>query len=182
MRFNPLTIIDKTGNEVILRNAKIDDAENMIKYLQITTSETPYLTREPDEVILSIEQEQNFIQKIMDSDRDLMLVAFIDGKQIGNCSLMGSGPYRRYRHRCHLAIALYQEYCGRGIGTIMLKTILQTAKEVGYEQAELEVIADNKSAVALYENLGFERYGYFPNYMKYQNGQYADAYWMMKKL
>ncbi len=52
MRFNPLTIIDKTGNEVILRNAKIDDAENMIKYLQITTSETPYLTREPDEVIL----------------------------------------------------------------------------------------------------------------------------------
>ncbi len=26
MKFNPLAIIDKTGNEVILRNAKIDDA------------------------------------------------------------------------------------------------------------------------------------------------------------
>ena len=49
----------------------------------------------------------------MDSDRELMLVAVIAGKHIGNCSLMGSGEYRRYQHRCSVAIALYQEYCGR---------------------------------------------------------------------
>lgn len=182
MIFKPFTIIDKIGNEVILRNAEEDDAESLIKYLQITTSETPYLTREPDEAILSLGQEQDFIQKIIDSDRELMLVAVTDGKLIGNCSLMGNGPYRRYRHRCHVAIALYQEYCGRGIGTMMLQAILQAAKEIGYEQAELVVAADNKKAIALYENLGFERYGYFPCQMKYQNGQYADAYWMMKKL
>ena len=178
----PLKVIDKTGYEVILRNAEINDAEDLIEYLKITTSETPYLLREPDEVTLSLEQEQNFIQRVMDSDRELMLVAIIDGKHIGNCSLMGIGGYRRYQHRCSVAIALYQEYCGRGIGKIMLQTVLEIAKEIGYEQAELEVIADNKNAIALYENLGFEKYGHFPDNMKYEDGKYADAYWMMKKL
>ena len=178
----PMKVIDKTGSEVTLRNAEINDAEDLIKYLKITTSETPYLIREPDEVTLSLEQEQNFIQRVMDSDRELMLVAVIDGKHIGNCSLMGIGGYRRYQHRCSVAIALYQEYCGRGIGKIMLQTVLEIAKEIGYEQVELEVIADNKNAIALYENLGFEKYGHVPDNMKYEDGKYADAYWMMKKL
>lgn len=182
MIFKPLKVTDKTGYEVILRNAEINDVENLLRFLKITTSETPYLIREPDEVTLTLEQEQNFIQRIVDSDRELLLVAIIDGKHIGNCSLMGIGEYRRYRHRCSVAIALYQEYCGRGIGKIMLQNVLKTAKEIGYEQAELEVIADNKNAIALYENLGFEKYGHFPNNMKYNNGKYADAYWMMKKL
>ena len=182
MVFNPLIVIDKTGCEVILRNAKIEDAENLINYLKITASETPYLIREPDEVTLSLEQEQSFIQRIIDSDRELMLIATINGKHIGNCSLMSIGGYRRYRHRCDIAIALYQEYCGRGIGKMMLETILRTAKEAGYEQAELEVIADNKNAIALYEKTGFTKYGRFPDNMKYKNGKYADAYWMMKKL
>lgn len=182
MIFKSMKVIDKTGYEVILRNAEINDAENLVKFLKITTSETPYLIREPDEVTLSLEQEQNFIQKVMDSDRELLLVAIIDGKHIGNCSLMGIGEYRRYHHRCSVAIALYQEYCGRGIGKIMLQTVLKIAKKIGYEQTELEVIAENKNAIALYENLGFEKYGHFPNNMRYENGRYADAYWMMKKL
>lgn len=182
MIVKPLKVTDKTGYEVTLRNAEIKDAENLINYLKITTAETPYLMREPDEVSLSLEQEENFIQRIMDSDRELMLAAIIDGKYIGNCSLMGVGEYKRYRHRCDVAIALYQEYWGRGIGKILLEIVLGIARENGYEQAELEVTADNKKAIALYEKLGFEKYGHFPDHMKYANGNYADAYWMMKKL
>ena len=82
MIFKPLKVTDRTGYEVILRNAEINDAENLLRFLKITTSETPYLIREPDEVTLSLEQAQSFIQRIMDSDRELMLVAIIDGKHI----------------------------------------------------------------------------------------------------
>ena len=64
----------------------------------------------------------------------------------------------------------------------MLETVLEEAKKLGYEQAELEVIADNERAIALYEKLGFRKYGTFPNNLKYQDGSYADGYWMMKKL
>ena len=64
----------------------------------------------------------------------------------------------------------------------MLETILDVAKKCGYEQAELEVIATNEGAIALYEKLGFKEYGRFPDNMKYSDGTYADALWMMKKL
>lgn len=182
MRFDPIEVKDKTGRTVVLRNAEISDAEDLIKYLKITTEETPFLLREPDEVSLTLEQEEHFITDCIDAERELMLLAVMDGRHIGNCSLMGIGPYRRYAHRCSIAIALYQEFCGRGIGNSMMRTVLDLAKKMGYEQAELEVISDNEEAIALYRKLGFEKYGTFPDHMKYADGQYADAYWMMKKL
>lgn len=95
---------------------------------------------------------------------------------------MGVGGFRRYHHRCEVAIALYQEYCGAGIGRIMLETVLDVAKSCGYEQAELEVIAGNERAIRLYQKLGFREYGRFPDNMKYADGSYVDSIWMMKKL
>lgn len=182
MIFKALEIKDKLDRTVVLRSAEVSDAEALIEYLKITTSETPFLIREPEEVTITLEQETRFIESKIKAERELMLVATIDGKHIGNCSLMSLAPYKRYAHRCDVAIALYQEYCGCGIGKAMIQTVLDVAKNLGYEQAELEVIADNKNAIAMYESLGFEKYGTFPNNMKYSDGTYADAYWMMKRL
>ena len=182
MKFEAIEIKDKLGRTVVLRSAEIADAEALIDYLKITTGETPFLIREPDEVTITLEQEKGFIESKIDAERELMLIATIDGKHIGNCSLMSIAPYKRYAHRCEVAIALYQEYCGCGIGKAMMQTVLDVAKELGYEQAELEVISDNKGAIAMYESLGFEKYGIFPNNMKYSDGTYADADWMMKRL
>ena len=38
----------------------------------------------------------------------------------------------------------------------------QCAKKAGYIQLELEVVAENRSAIALYESVGFEEYGRNP--------------------
>lgn len=182
MRFAPIEVKDKLGRSVLLRNAEASDAEDLIRYMKITTKETPYLIREPDEFRLNLEEEQVFIKSCIDNPKVLLLVAAIDGRHIGNCSMMNVGAYRRYSHRCEVAIALYQEYCGAGIGEKMLQAVLSVAKQTGYEQAELEVVCDNTNAIALYDKLGFEKYGRFPYNMKYSDGRYADAYWMMKRL
>ncbi len=182
MKFGPIIVKDKEGNEIELRNAEPSDAQTLIDYLKITTAQTPYLIREPDEVTLTPEQEEAFIRSNIEADRELLLLAFENGKHIGNCSLMSIGNYRRYAHRCGVAIALYQAYWGRGIGKQMLETVLQVAKDLGYEQAELEVMSHNRQAVSLYEKLGFKACGTFPNNMKYADGSYDDALWMMKPL
>jgi RimJ/RimL family protein N-acetyltransferase len=182
MLFEEKTIKDKLGRTIVLRNARPEDSADLIKYLKTTSAETPFLIREPDEITITEENEEKFIQAKIDSERELMLLAFIDGKHIGNCSLMSIAPYKRYRHRCDVAIALYKEYCGCGIGKAMLQTVLDVAKSVGYEQAELEVMAENKDAIRMYEKLGFEKFGTFPDNMKYADGTYMDANWMMKKL
>ena len=182
MRFGPVEIKDKLGRTIILRNAETSDSENLIQYMKTTTAETPFLIREPDEFCLTLDQEAAFINGCINNERELMLIATMNGEHIGNCSLMNIGTYRRYHHRCEVAIALYQKYCGTGIGKAMLETVLSAAKGLGYEQAELEVIRDNANAIKLYKKLGFNEYGVFPDNMKYANGKYADAVWMMKKL
>ena len=117
-----------------------------------------------------------------DSAYDLMIIATDGDRHIGNCSISSVANYKRYAHRCSVAIALYKEYWGRGIGECMMQTILTEAKRVGYEQAELEVVAGNDAAIALYKKLGFQTHGQLPNNMKYSDGTYTDALWMAKKL
>ena len=182
MRFESIYVNDKNGQQVCLRNAEESDAADLLHYLKTTTAETPYLIREPDEVTLTLEQEVSFIRNMIEAERELLLVAIIDGKHIGNCSMSALGTFKRYAHRCSVAIALYQAYCGRGIGTLMMQTILDVARVAGYEQAELEVISSNSQAISLYKKLGFQSFGHFPNNMKYADGTYADAEWMIKLL
>ncbi len=182
MVFQSTEIRDKRGQIVILRNAEESDAEDLIQYLRVVSAETPFLVREPEEILLTIEQEREFLREKKESAKELMLIAVANGKHIGNCSVMQLGTNRRYAHRCQIGIALYQEYCSRGIGRKMIEVALERAKEAGYEQAELEVIAGNEKAISLYKQLGFEKYGVFPDNVKYKDGSYADAFWMMKKL
>lgn len=182
MRFTPITITDKLGREILLRGPKLSDSEALITYLRETTAETPYLIREPQEVTMTIPQEESFIQSRIEAERECMLLAFYNGELIGSCALVAAGPYARYAHRCSVSIALYKKYWGGGIGKAMMETVLSIAGSVGYDQAELEMMADNRPAKALYEKLGFVEYGRFPRNMKYEDGTYADAIWMMKLL
>jgi len=78
--------------------------------------------------------------------------------------------------------ACCEEYTGKGLGRFMMETMLETAKKIGLEQLELEVVAGNDRAMHLYKAMGFEIYGTFPDNMKYPDGTYADCYWMMRKL
>lgn len=172
----------KDGRNIILRNARKEDSASLIEYLKIMATETRFLVSEPEEIRLTLEQEENFIESKQKSEKELLLVATLDGKHIGNCSLCSMGTKQRYKHRCSVAIALYKEYCGLGIGRQMMSTVLEQAKHCGYEQAELEVIVDNKPAIALYKSLGFEIYGTMKNNMKYNDGTYGDAYFMVKYL
>ena len=53
-------------------------------------------------------------------------------------------------------------YWGLGIGRAMTETCIECAKAAGYAQMELEAVAENKNALALYESVGFVEYGRNP--------------------
>ena len=73
MRFEAKRCLDKSGKELILRNAELSDAADLIRYLKATTAETPFLIREPEEITLTEEQERKFIQSKIEDERELML-------------------------------------------------------------------------------------------------------------
>lgn len=153
----------------------------MREYIRKTAQETRYMMRNPEEIKITLDRQRQFLQMRRDELGGTILLAFLDGIHIGSCSLASMGEFQRYAHRCTVAIGLYQEYCGRGIGKILLSEILELAESIGYEQVELEVVTTNERAVRLYQSLGFQIYGTLPNNMKYPDGTYADCYWMMKR-
>lgn len=180
MKINNIEI-ELNGHKLLLRNATEDDAEMLIEYLKITGGETRFLIKEPEEVTITLEEEKAFINQQNESDGNLMLLGFLDDQFVGNCALNGVGRFR-FRHRVNLGIALFQKYTGMGIGRVMMETLIRLAKEMGYEQLELEVVADNERAIALYKKMGFEICGTTPNAMKYKDDTYADEYKMVRKL
>lgn len=172
---------DLRGHELILRNATEDEAQILIDYLKITAVETPFLIKELEEITLTLEQEREFIRMNNESEHSELIMGFLDGEYIGNCSIMGNSRMR-YAHRAAVGIALYLKYTNMGIGTIMFEKMIEIGRKKGLEQLELEVVASNQAGISLYQKMGFERFGTFPNNMKYKDGTYVDCYWMMKKL
>jgi len=53
------------------------------------------------------------------------------------------------------AISLYKEYRGKGIGTELMRSMLELLKEQGYKRASLAVQKANY-AVRMYKNVGFK--------------------------
>ena len=182
MRFAERTITLKDGRTCILKPAAPELAENLIRFLKQIAAETPFLTRYPDEVDKTAEDEAEFLIRTLDNPSSAMLAATVDGKLAGNCSFFGTGGRRKNRHRCSMGIALYKEYWGLGIGTAMLGYLSELAKLAGFEQMELIVVADNERAKALYRKSGFIEYGRLPHGMLFDDGSYHDEILMYKEL
>ncbi len=172
----------KDGRMCTLRNPRPEDALSAIEYMRITAGETDFLVRYPEEVQVTEEKERGFLQWMVDSERDLMLIAEVDGELVGTSSFSPAGGKLRNRHRCSMGIALLQKVWGQGISMAMFELLFEKAKEAGYEQMELEVVARNERAVALYEKLGFEKFGIRPRAVKQKDGSYDDYLIMVKYL
>jgi ribosomal-protein-alanine N-acetyltransferase len=61
-------------------------------------------------------------------------------------------------------VAVLPEYRGRGMGSAVLRHVLDEARRLGASRATLEVRASNHGAIRLYERMGFHVAGRRPNY------------------
>lgn len=60
----------------------------------------------------------------------------------------------------------------------MTKACIKCAKEAGYAQLELNVVADNQSAIRLYEKMGFVEYGRNPKGFCSRRSGYQELIYM----
>ncbi len=156
-------------------------AKPLIDFLQTACGETPFLAKEPEEVTLTEEQERDFLKAINSDPCGMMILAEVEGKLAGNCSLTISPTLRR-RHRATVGIALYRQYWGLGLGPIMLEALEGTARQKGVCCLELEVDAQNTRAIALYEKLGYETLATIPDGARMKDGAGHDLLLMRKTL
>ena len=69
-----------------------------------------------------------------------------------------------------------------GIGTAMIEYLCELAAKVGWQQLDLEVVAENEQAIALYKKCGFLETGRRHNALLIDDGSLHDEILMYKKL
>jgi len=182
MRFEEKTFQLKDGRTCVLKPNAPEYAEEMLEYMKKTSAETEFLLRYPDEVKYTLEQEREILGSLLENPYIIMMIALVDGKPAGNGSINGIGEKRKIQHRSSLAIALYEEYWGLGIGSAMINYMCELAARIGWKQVDLEVVAENVRAQALYKKCGFIESGRRHNALKFDDGTYHDEVLMYREL
>ncbi len=101
-----------------------------------------------DPEVLSMSQFYN------KKSKSLYLVATIDGSVVGGS---GIAPFNKRNDVCELRkLFLLPEGRGLGLGKKLTQKCLDFAISEGFEQCYLDTLSNMKSAIALYENIGFK--------------------------
>ena len=156
------TIILKDGRTCVLRHGTAADAEGVLRNFLLDHAQTDFLTTYPDEIHFTIDQEAKYLQAKAESAGEAELVAEVDGRIVGQAGIEALGRTDKVKHRADFGISVDRDYWGLGMGRAMTRACIELAREAGYKQLELQAVADNAPALALYESEGFVEYGRNP--------------------
>ena len=152
----------KDGRQCVLRNGTERDGEAALQNFRLTHEQTDYLLSYPDESDMTAEQEAQFLKERTESEDEIEILAEIDETLVGMAGIGCVGRKEKVRHLASFGISLDRAYWGLGIGRALTEACIECARAAGYAQLELEVVAENKRAVALYKRAGFMEYGRNP--------------------
>lgn len=110
----------------------------------------------PPKSIITSPELQVYVAHFGELEDDRGLVAEVDGEIIGAVWARIMNDYGHIDDETpSLAISLYKEYRGLGIGTAMMKEILVLLKKHGYKCVSLSVQKSNYAA-KMYSKIGFQ--------------------------
>lgn len=158
-----------------IRKAHTKDAKELIEYMNKAIEETKFLSFAKEDFNMTLEEEISFLEDIENSKSDCMLICEIDGKIAGTLHL--EGKKHRRKHIAVLGISVLKEYWSKGLGSILMKSAIEEAKNIGFTKIELLVRIANERAVNLYKKYGFEIEGNIRNDI-YMDEKYYDSYLM----
>lgn len=175
-------IVLKNGKEALIRNGNASDGLAVYEVFNLTHAQTDYLLSYPDENSFDPEQEARFLEEKAESQNETELIAIIDGKVAGTAGIEAVGNKYKVKHRAEFGISVLKEYWGLGLGKALAKACIQCANNAGYDQLELNVVADNDRALSLYRSLGFEEFGRNPRGFNSKASGYQELVYMKLKL
>lgn len=109
----------------------------------------------PPRSIIENEDLQVYVRDFGKEPDDRCLVAEVDGKVVGAVWTRIMDDYGHIdNHTPSLAISLYKEYRSRGIGTQLMRRMLEKLKADGYQSVSLSVQKANY-ALQMYRKTGF---------------------------
>lgn len=171
-----------SGNQqnVIIRNACTEDVDSLIEINYSILSENIYMLRSRGEVKYNRDDFARQIEDNLISEGKLFIVAEVENNIAGYLQFE-NGIFKKISHAGMLQIFLHRDFRESGIGTAMLKVLIDWAeKNPLIEKLTLSVFSNNERAINLYKKSGFKEEGRCPEDMKFSDGTYVDSVLMYK--
>jgi RimJ/RimL family protein N-acetyltransferase len=100
------------------------------------------------------------------------LVAVVDEKIVGDATLHFGEHY--HRHLAWVRIFLDKAYRRQGIGTLMIRSLIEIARRAGLQQLYAEILTSQQSVIKGFGNLGFRHEVTLPDYFITDSGETLD--------
>ena len=172
----------KDGRDCCLRNGDENDGEQALRIFNLTHEQTDNLLSYPDECNFTIEQEAQYLREKTESENEIEIIAVVDNKLVGMAGIEAIGPHYKVQHRAEFGVSIDKNYWDLGIGKALLDACIECAKNAGYAQLELSVVADNEHAIHMYKNAGFVEFASNPKGFRSRISGYQELISMRLEL
>ena len=172
----------KNGDICTLRNGDEKDGAQVLEVFNLTHEETDFMLSYPDEGSFTEEQESEFLKAKTESKNEIEMVAEINGKIVGTAGIDAVGNKYKVSHRAEYGIGILKAYWGLGVGSALTNACIECARAAGYSQLELNVVAENTAAIALYKKFGFREYGRNPQGFRSRISGFQELIYMRLEL
>jgi L-amino acid N-acyltransferase YncA len=123
---------------------------------------------------------ENWIYEL-DYDNVLPLIALHNGNIVGDATLHFS-PIGWTKHQGEVRLTTSTQYRVRGLGTILVKNLIDIATSLGLEQISIEIPPVLDKAFYLFEKMGFKEMAHLKGFVRDLQGAESDLVLMIKYL
>lgn len=100
------------------------------------------------------------------------LVAIVDSKIVGDATLHFGEHF--HRHLAWVRVFLDHDYRRQGIGTLMIRSLIDIARRVGLHQLYAEIVTTQPQVIKAFENMGFRHEVTLEDYFMTDSGETLD--------
>lgn len=146
--------IDNATSDFIISKATINDANDIISFLNAVGGETDFLTFGLNEFPFSVQNEIDIINECNEQNECSMLLGKINNEIVSHLFLDRSS-LKRIHHIGTIGVTVGKKHWRKSIGKNMILFAMDWAKSQKITKLQLSVRTDNISAIELYKKLGF---------------------------
>jgi len=136
---------------ILLRDANSDDMPSMLEiFNEAVLNSTATFEHNPQ----TLEQRMKWFSN--HSGRFPIVVAEVQGRVVGYCSLSSFRGSSGYASTAESSVYVHRDFRERGIGSTLMHEILHRARQLGYHAIVACIGGENDRSIKLHEKLGFK--------------------------
>lgn len=167
------TVKTKKGSTAVIRWIEWSDLDNLLSYANDLVAEDTFVMLSGDP--LTRDEELSYLSDSISSierGRKIHLVGLVDGDFAGCAEVRRFD--KRKSHVGEIGISLGEKYRDLGLGSELMKALIDESRRMGLRLLVLHCFETNKRAIHVYENMGFKKAGTVPGTYQYKGDYFGE--------